>query len=311
MIFSTTLNQMTFLFVLMVIGYILVKLKLVPENTETVLSKLENYIFIPALVMGTFISHFTVEKLVAAKDLLLGSLLIELIVIPVSILCARLCAKDKYIRDIYLYGLCFSNFGFMGNAIVGALFPNIFFEYLLFTIVLWIGIYIWGAPVLLMGNHIKHTSLKQTLKTFLNPMFVAMLVGILIGLTNLPVPDFADNLVTSLGNCMSPIAMLLTGMTLARSQLLDILKHKSLYAISVIRLLVYPLIFICVGKWIPMSETLFICALCSLAMPLGLNTIVIPRAYGKDTSIASGMALVSHILSCITIPVLFYLLSYL
>ena len=42
-------------------------------------------------------------------------------------------------------------------------------------------------------------------------------------------------------------------------------------------------------------------------MPLGLNTIVVPAAYGKDTSVAAGMALVSHLLSCITIPVIFML----
>jgi len=58
---------------------------------------------------------------------------------------------------------------------------------------------------------------------------------------------------------------------------------------------------------IPMPETFAVCALCSLAMPLGLNTIIIPSAYGKDTRVASGMALVSHILSCITIPVIFLL----
>ena len=46
-------------------------------------------------------------------------------------------------------------------------------------------------------------------------------------------------------------------------------------------------------------------------MPLGLNTLVIPAAYGKDTSAAAGMALVSHLLSCITIPLVFLLMEHL
>ena len=50
-----------------------------------------------------------------------------------------------------------------------------------------------------------------------------------------------------------------------------------------------------------------LCTVCALAMPLGLNTIVVPAAYGRDTSVAAGMALVSHLLSCITIPVVFML----
>ncbi len=305
MIFNTTLNQMAFLFLLIAIGYILAKFKFVPDNTEGILSKLENYIFVPALVMGTFINNFTVQKLIGAKEILLGSVIIELIVIPISIICVRLCARDKYIRNIYLYGLCFSNFGFMGNAIVSVIFPDVFLEYLLFTLVLWIIIYMWGVPFLLMGDTSKKVSILKRLKPLLNPMFVAMWVGMVIGIANISVPSFANNLVTSLGNCMSPIAMLLTGMTVARSNLFEILKHKSIYVISIIRLIVYPFIFIGLTKIFNMDKTLIICALCSLAMPLGLNTIVIPSAYGKDTRIASGMALVSHILSCITIPVIF------
>lgn len=308
MIFYTTLNQMIFLFSLIAIGYLLARLKLVPKNTEGMLSKLENYIFIPALVMGTFINNFTVEKLIGARDILLGSFIIELIVIPISMVLVRFCSKDKYTQNIYLYGLCFSNFGFMGNAVVSAIFPDIFLEYLLFTLVLWTVIYVWGVPTLLMGDISKKCSVKERLKNFINPMFIAMALGMMIGIIGISVPSFATNLVTTLGNCMSPIAMLITGMTVARSKMVEILNHKSIYVITIIRLIIYPLIFVFFVKMFNIQETLAICALCSLVMPLGLNTIVIPSAYGKDTKIASGMALVSHVLSCITIPLIFLLL---
>ena len=35
----------------------------------------------------------------------------------------------------------------------------------------------------------------------------------------------------------------------------------------------------------------------------------VPAAYGKDTSTAAGMALVSHLLSILTIPLIFILLK--
>ena len=44
---------------------------------------------------------------------------------------------------------------------------------------------------------------------------------------------------------------------------------------------------------------LALCTVCSLAMPLGLNTIVVPNAYGKDTTVAAGM----------TIPLVFWLFN--
>lgn len=308
MIFKTTLGQMAILFFLIVIGYILAKLNLISNEAEKTLSKLENYIFIPALVLGNFMANFTIDRLSGAVPLLMGSLIIEIIVIPAAFLLVKLCSKDQYIRNIYLYGLSFSNFGFMGNAIVSVLFPEIFLEYILFTLVLWVAIYLWGVPSLLMGDSAKLKP-SDKLKNIINPMFIGMAVGMVIGLLKIPVPAFAKNLVDSLAACMSPIAMLLTGMTIARSRLLDILKFKSIYAVTFIRLIVFPLIFLLAALFIPMSKTFIICALSSLAMPLGLNTIVIPSAYGKDTKIASGMALVSHFLSIITIPVMYALMQ--
>ena len=151
-LFVSTLSQIAFLFGFIIMGYILAKGKIVPQGTATVLSKLENTIFIPALVMGTFVENFTVEKINAMWKLLAVSFGIAFVVIPIAILISKLVTKDKYIQNIYTYGLLFSNFGFMGNAVVMSLFPNIFFEYLIFTLPLWILIYLWGVPRLLIAD---------------------------------------------------------------------------------------------------------------------------------------------------------------
>lgn len=303
-VFTATLNQTAFLFLFIVAGYVLSRLKFVPGNAHTVLSKLENTIFIPALVLDTFINNFTAQTLSVAWELLLGSLLLAVIMIVLSVLCARLCSKDTYTRNIYTYGLCFSNFGFMGNAVVSALFPDIFLEYLIFTLPLWILIYLWGVPVLLMGNNTKKPTLAQRFKRFVNPMFVCTVLGMLIGLVNIPIPQFIGSAVSAAGSCMSPIAMLLTGMTIAQFNLGEILKIRSVYLVTALRLILFPLLFLAVLIVIDLPPVFAICAVCSLAMPLGLNTIIIPGALGKDTRVASGMALVSHILSCITIPMI-------
>lgn len=167
----------------------------------------------------------------------------------------------------------------------------------------------WGVPYLLMDND-KQGIIKK-LKNFLNPMFIAMIIGMIFGIGEINVPSFLNSVVTSAGNCMSPIAMLLTGMTIAKFDIASVLKIKSVNIISLLRLLVLPLLFIVFIFFVPglFSKTFIICAVCSLAMPLGLNTIVIPSAYGKDTKVSSGMAIVSHVLSCITIPIIFMILN--
>ena len=301
---------MAFLVLLIVIGYVLSGTKLVPDGAASLLSKLENYVFIPALVLGTFMEHFTLERFGTAGQYLLCGGVVIAITIPIAIVLARLSAKDCFVRNIYTYGLSFSNFGFMGNAVVSALFPDIFMEYLIFVLPFWVCIYVWGVPYLLMPQSGKKSGLSG-LKNLINPMFIAMLVGMAIGLSGLKMPAFLGSAVSSLGSCMSPIAMLITGMTIAKINLKAALGNLSIYVVSVLRLLVIPLVAVVALRFLPISYGLALCTVCSLAMPLGLNTIIVPNAYGKDTTVAAGMALISHFLSCITIPVVFMLFDWL
>ena len=139
-------------------------------------------------------------------------------------------------------------------------------------------------------------------------MFIAILLGMVIGLCSIPVPKFAMSVIATSSSCMSPIAMLLTGITLSRISFKKTFTNVRIYAVSIIRLLALPLLFLAIAQFLPLDRTIFLCALCSLAMPLGLNTVVVPSAYGKDTTVAAGMALISHLLSCLTIPLIFLLI---
>lgn len=307
-VLSATVGQMMVLFSLILMGYVVAKVKVAPENSATVLSKLENNLFVPALVLGTFVENFTVEKLSTAWKLFLVSFVICIVMMFLAIAVAKCCFKDQYIRNIYTYGLAFSNFGFMGNAVVSAVFPDIFLEYLIFTMPLWTMIYMWGVPCLLIPSEEGKQTIKTRLKSFANPMFAAMVIGVVIGLSGIKLPSFLSTAVSVTGSCMSPIAMMLTGITIANMDVKKVLSIKSIYVVSIIRLLAFPLIFIGVFKLVPMSQNIVVCTICSLAMPLGLSTLVIPGGYGKDTSVAAGMAVVSHLLSAITIPVIFYIM---
>ena len=216
--FASILNQMIFLFAFIIIGFILSKWKFLPDNSATVLSKLENFVLVPALVLGTFIKNCNLSVLSSMwKILLLGFALVALF-IAVSLLLAKVCFKEKYLQKIATYGLAFSNFGFMGNAVMSAVFPEIFFEYTIFTLPFWFMIYLWGAPVLLIAGSSEgeKVPLKQRLKSFLNPMLIAMFIGLIIGLTGLGphIPDAIVDVIDVSGSCMSPLAMLLTGLTI-------------------------------------------------------------------------------------------------
>lgn len=324
-LFLSTLNQMGVLGFYMIIGFAIAKLGIVDKKSTALLSKLENNVFLPALVLYTFIENFNIASLSQSWKLLLFSLITELLIIPIAILSAKLVTKDEFIKRMYIYGLSFANFGFMGNAVVQALFSAQFYQsYIIFTLPLWTLIYIWGVPNLLIERDkaASETScrgkLLNLLKPLLNPMFVALLIGAVIGISGLGgvlislnggKGIFLTQVIKACGDCMSPIAMILTGITFAFIDIKKILADKGIYFVTALRLLVYPLVmggvaWLVKNYGIPFDDTIFSCFVISLSMPLGLNTIVIPSAYGRDTSVPAGMALISHSLSIITIPII-------
>ncbi len=306
--FSSTISQMAILFIYMAIGFILVKTKVVGEEGARVLSRLENTVFIPALVFGTFAREFTVETLKESWKLLLFSFGVEFAVIALAIIICRLCFKDKFVRNVSIYGLSFANFGFMGYAIVESLYPEYFLNYLIFVLPLWILIYAWGVPNLLREPKLDGSNpIIARLKTFVNPMFIALIIGAIVGLSGLVLPDILNTVVSACEGCMSPLAMVLSGMVFATINLKSAFTKPSVYIASALRLLAFPLLFGLILKFMSISELWFVCVVCSTSMPLGLNAIVIPAADGKDLTVPAGMAVVSHALAVLTIPLIFTL----
>ena len=61
--FIATLSPMLVMFSCIVIGFVLNKRKALPDNTSTVLSKLENSVLVPSLIINTFMSYCTVASL--------------------------------------------------------------------------------------------------------------------------------------------------------------------------------------------------------------------------------------------------------
>ena len=306
-VFTSSLNQMAYLFAVILIGYIVARAGVIGKNAATVLSKLENYVFIPALVLSSFIKRMTVKTLKTSWQYLLLGFIVIILSSLLATLLSKLFPADKYERKIYTYGLAFSNFGFMGNAVVSALFPDLFVNYLIFTLPFNVVLYTWAVPNLLVPSDDDKKGVLSGFKSLLNPLFFALVIGSVIGFSGIKVPTFASDTLSSLGGCMSPVAMLITGITVASTDLVKLFRRAPVYFASVIRLLVLPVAGIFLLKLAGVPSALSLCAVCSLAMPLGLNTIVFPEAYGKDATLGASMAIVSHILSCITIPLIFYL----
>lgn len=303
--FLATLSPMLVMFLCMSLGFMARKKKLLPENGAEVLSKLENSFFVPALIIHTFRQYCTVSSLSAQYPLILYCLGVLALGILLAVPLSRLFEKEAYRRNIYLYALCFANFSFMGNAIVPAILgPEALYRYMLYILLLNIAVYTWGVTILIPKGEKK----QSFFKALLNPIFLSLLLGAALGLSALPLPKFLSSTIESCAACMGPLAMILTGFVIGGYDFWSLLKNKKVYIATLLRLLVLPAVFIGILRLLQADTEVLILTLFAFGTPLGLNTVVFPAAYGGDTSLGASMAMVSHTLCVLTIPLLYALL---
>lgn len=114
-IFNLTLKQMLMMFSLILVGFLLRKKSKLPENSGTVMAKLETFIFVPALYLFTQMTKCTIETFKANAALILYGFLIALCAMIISYpLSKRFVRKNTdspeklYQRNIYKYALTYS-----------------------------------------------------------------------------------------------------------------------------------------------------------------------------------------------------------
>jgi predicted permease len=316
--FIATLTPMMTLFICIAIGFLFSKCKILPEGSSKVMAKLETWIFCPALSFMTMARFCTVDSIGEHFTNILLSSIGVAFAIGMAILLSRLFVKEKSPeRGVYSYALAFANSGYMGDPIVLALFGEAALSYYkLFGLPIQLMIYSWGISVMTPSTEKGSSAWKR----LINAPTISMLIGIAVGLSGLGkyLPDFVVGSLDTLKDCMGPVAMLLAGVTIAKYNFFSMLKKGKVYVATALRLVVLPLLIVSLlfalktlantafGLGID-NDVLFL-AFFATATPLGLNTVVFPEAYGGNPETGASMAMISHTLCVLTIPLLYALM---
>lgn len=316
-VFLATLSPLLTLFLCIAIGFSLKKTGLLPDNAGKVIAKLETWVFVPALNIMTMLRFCTVDTLTThATNIILAGISVTL-ALGIAIFLSRFFVREKCAeRGVYSYALAFANSGYLGDPIVLALFgEEILSYYKLFCLPITLLIYTWGISVL--------TPAKEggsSFKRLLNAPTLCLLAGISLGLLGVGkyLPDFLVSTLDNLKACMGPCAMLLAGITIARYSFFGMLKKKKVYLATLLRLFVLPTILTAALYGVKTlanlsfglsigNDVLFLCFFATAA-PLGLNTVVFPEAYDGEPETGATMAMVSHTLCVLSIPLLYALM---
>ncbi|MFZ5942900.1 MAG: AEC family transporter [Bacillota bacterium] len=303
----TVINQVVILFMLMAVGFYAEKKDIINYELSKGLSDILINIALPALIISSFTFKFSKDMLENAGIVIIFSLFIHTIVILLSRLAFKNYAFNK--RNVLNYFAVFPNAAFMGLPFIFAIYGQ--------TGVFYASIFLVPNQVLMwtygQGMFLKEAGEQLKLKPFLtklkNPAILGVAIGLIIFILSIKLPYTIDKTLTILGGITLPLAMMIVGEKIAKVRLKDIFSDKDVYYGSFVRLIIVPIMTFVFLRIFNVNPLIINVCVAVEVLPAATTVVILSQQYGGDSVFASKCALISHLLSIITIPIMIIFLK--
>ncbi len=295
----TAATNVAVLYIIVAIGFICDKAKIFTEETAKKVVTFLLYVVASCTLVNSFIkieaTPETVTKFFTAFGLSVATHTIGIII---NILTFR-NKKDER-NPVYKFASIYGNVAFMALPLAQAVLGDEGVLYCAGGAVVF-NLFTFTHGVKLMSKDGEKPDIK---KIIINPGVIAVVVGLPIFLTGVDVPYLISQPIESLAALNSPVAMLVFGTYLSRTDLKSMLFDKKIYAVAVMKLIVLPLICLGVYYLCGLSGAVLTASIITASVPSANNTFMFSSIYGRDAAVASKTVALVSFISIITMPVM-------
>lgn len=302
--FIQVIGIQSVLLVYMAVGYFCRKIHLVSDEMRTKLTDFVLFVTLPCMVFNSFNIVFSREILAQSGMSMLIAAVIAAATLLIGAVCYRSFSPEK--QKVLRFGTLVNNAVFGGVPIVSGLYGaegimlSSFFV-IPQRILMWtIGVSIFTAE--------KGNVRRAILKVLKMPTVVAVYLGVLRMVLQIPLPGFLDMAVKNMGSCTAPLATVLVGSILADTKLSALLDGAAFY-MTLVRQILVPLATMLALRLLGIGGVMGGVSLILTAMPAGTTTAILAKKYGADAELACTSIFISTVLSLITVPLFLSFLS--
>jgi predicted permease len=303
--FLTVGQQVVYLFVIVAVGFLLGRAKLITQAASVGMSSLMLYVVMPCTLVVAFQRPLEAESFRAFLLAIPVSAAIHLI----NIAAAHLAIRDRDLkrRQALRFAAVFSNAAFMGYPLMLAVLGSIGVFYgsayvLLFTV------FAWTYGLRLMGGAGEKFSLRRVL---LNPGIISAVIAMGLYLARITLPELVLRPVTYLSEMNTPLPMIVVGYQLSQADLGAALRGAGAWIAAALRLLILPGIALALGLLVHLDRPVLIATVVAASAPPAVLLSMFSARFDGDTALASSVVSVHTILSAFTMPLMVGLAQFL
>lgn len=289
------------LFVIMFMGYTVVKAGLMKSSESKSVSVIMVYLVIPCVILNAFQVEYT-------PDVQKGLLLACAAAVAVHILFLLLTAilkKPLHLDVIERATIIYSNAGILVIPLVQELLGQ---EYVIYS-----SAYI-AVQLILIWTHCKNMLCEEDKlewkKVLLNVNIISIIAGVVLFIFRIQLPSGAQDVLNMMNNMIGPLGMLLAGMVIAEVPLKTVFTRKRSYLSAALRLFIYPVFVLGLMKVIQTfasiqdSKQILLTVYLASITPACATVTSMAQLYDKDAAYSSSLYVLTTLLSIATMSVM-------
>lgn len=157
------------------------------------------------------------------------------------------------------------------------------------------------------GRPMFRTILTAARNGIIHPVPLPIIAGLLFAQTGLVIPEVIDKPLMLLGNALSPLALVLVGVTLAHNAIGGHLRGA--LELALVKNLVHPVLVALLGWAFGLSGVPLAVMILAASLPIGANVFLFSQRYQVAEEVVTAGVAVSTALALVTVPVVMFLIS--
>lgn len=294
-------KQIAQFFIMIIMGYTLVKLKIVKSEDSKVLSMVCLYLIMPCVIINSFLIEFTPEKL-KGLGLAVG---VAIVIHFVAWVFIRILGKVLNFNPVEKASVMYSN---AANMVIPVVMSVLGDEWVLYSsaFVSVQLVLLWTHCKSMLSNE-KGFELK---KIYTNINLIAIFIGILLFITKIHIPSVLQGTLKSVGGTVAPISMIITGMIMAGAELKKVFSNGRIYLVLFFRMIFFPFIvfmiiyFTGITKVIDNGAMILLVTFIATITPTASSITQMAQVYGNNEQYAGAINIMTTIVSIVTMPVM-------
>ena len=286
------------LFAMMLIGAWLKKRGIIDENGKRCLTDLCVNIIIPCNIFRSCLIEFNMEIFRACGLLLLSAVLLQMLCLLLNRFLFNRYPPQR--KKVLQYCTIVPMSGFLGNPIAEGLYDSLGVLYTsIFLIPMRIVMWSVGTTYFVADAKVEKKKVIRNILT--HPCLMAVYLGLVCMVTQIPLPAVITKTVGYVGSCNSAMTMFIVGTILADVKLSTIV-NKDTVLFSIFRLLLLPAVALGAGMLLGLDTVALGVSVLMTGMPAGATAAIFAARYGSDANFATRCVVFTTLVSMVTLP---------